>query len=98
MKNLILSFCLLTIFASSTYAADVQITGSGIGAFQIGKSPPILTRDMLVFRKWEKDQNGVAYEVIRARLNGVIIDAEIYRHKVWRIATTSNKVKTVEGI
>lgn len=98
MKTVILGLLLQILFARPNYAANIQISGNGVGSFRIGKSPPDLKREMLVFRRLEKDENEVSHEIIRARLNRALIDAEVYNHKIWRITSTSNKIETVEGI
>lgn len=57
MKTVILGLLLQIFFARPNYAANIQISGNGVGSFRIGKSPPDLKREMLVFRRLEKDEN-----------------------------------------
>jgi hypothetical protein len=98
LKHLILIIFLSWLSIDCGIAADMKLSGSGIGPLLIGAPPGHLSAAELVSRKWEMDENGASYEIITITLKGKDVEAEIYDGRVWRISISERGISTLNGI
>ena len=82
MKFRLVFFALF--FASRCIAHEVIVSGDSVGDLVVGKKPPF-KKGRLLFRKWQNDENGERYELLRVKVNGIPVDAELYNGDIWRI-------------
>lgn len=88
----------VALFAANCFAADAVVTGNAVGDLIIGQSPPSLKGSRLVSRRWESDENGERYELLRVKVRGIQVDAEVYDGSIWRIWIERAGLKTLNGI
>lgn len=91
-------FVLLTLSAANGFAAERPVTGNAVGDLVIGQRPPNLEANRLVFRRWEHDENNKRYELMRVRVQGHEVDAEVHDRLIWRIWIDKPGLKTSDGV
>lgn len=80
-------------------ATPTLVTGSGIGALRIGAR----TRDIrrlcdVASDSTAKDARAVPQRVMRVRIGGGIVVADIVRDSVWRLTITDSTLRTSDGL
>jgi hypothetical protein len=99
MKHINAIFILsLSLVAANCFASSPLITGDSVGDLVIGRAPPNIRGDRLVFRRWESDENGQRYELIRVKVAGVGVDAEVFDGCIWRISINKSGLFTLDGL
>ncbi len=88
----------LALVAANCFAVNTVVTGSAVGDFVIGRAPPTVKNDRLIFRRWQNDENGKRYELIRVKVQGIEVDAEVYDGTIWRIWIEEAGLMTRDGL
>lgn len=91
-------FAVLALVSLNCFASGVVITGKAVGDLVIGKAPPVLNTNRLVFRSWEIGENGQSYELLKVKVDGKVVSAEIYDGAIWRIRVDEANFRTRDGI
>lgn len=89
---------MLTFVSLNCFASGVVITGKAVGDLIIGKAPPVLNAGRLVSRSWESDENGQSYELLKIKVEGYAVSAEIYDGAIWRIRLDEGNLRTPDGV
>lgn len=92
----LLAFC-VTLASMTSYASEPIVSGRGIGDLIIGEVPPSLSRERLLSRQWQEDENGERYERLKVSVGGSPVDAEVYDGRVWRISVLRPGLRTQDG-
>jgi len=89
---------LLCIFTSINSNAVEVITGNAVGDIVIGQPPPTLDAVRVISRDWLSDENGMRYELLRMKIQGRQVDAEIIDGLVWRISIETTGLPASDGV
>lgn len=89
---------LLALVSLNCFASCAVITGNAVGDLVIGRAPPIFDPGRLVSRRWEIDENGQSYELLKVKVDNNQVSAEVYEGLIWRIRVDGGKLKTLDGI
>ncbi|MGJ9417699.1 hypothetical protein ACHAC9_08045 [Massilia sp. CMS3.1] len=96
VRRCFLAFCVL-LTAMTCHASEPIVDGRGVGNLLIGEAPPRLLGKHLVSREWQEDENGERYESLKARVEGIPVEAEVYDGRIWRITVMRRGLRTRDG-
>lgn len=90
--------CFAILCASDCIANDVMVSGDAVGDLVVGRAPPPFEKGRVLLRRWQDDENGERYELLRVTIKGIPVDAEVYDGNVWRIWIDKPGLKTRDGL
>ena len=98
MKFIALLPVLLVTATCASQSVQPVISGNSVGDLVIGSVPPKIDAHRLLSREWQKDEDGESYELVRVKVQGVVVDAEVYEGKVWRLSIDDPGLLTEDGV